>query len=219
MPLLIAAAVALLLQADAMAALVAEARALRADRIYVAGHSLGGMLAPRIGAADPALAGLIVLAGAVRPLEDSLLAQTRDLAEVDDRVTEAEQAQIAAAAAVATRARTIAPGDPPLTGVLASAPASYLVDLRGHHPPTAAGALRLPMLVLQGERDYQVTMDDFAAWRAALGERTDVRFVSYPALNHLLMAGTGTSTPAEYRVEGHVDEAVVADIATWVAAR
>lgn len=192
---------------------------IRADRIFVAGHSLGGMLAPRIGAADPKLGGLIVLAGAVRPLADSILSQTRYLAEVDGTVSDAEKTQIAAAEAIVARVKTLQPGDPPLTGPLASGPVSYVIDLRGYDPPGAAKALPLPMLVLQGERDYQVTMDDFAAWRAALGSRENVVFHSYPALNHLLMAGTGPSTPAEYRVEGHVDEAVVRDIAAWVAAR
>jgi dienelactone hydrolase len=206
---------------DALAAVkVLRATAgIRQDRIFVAGHSLGGMLAPRIGAADPKLGGLIVLAGAVRPLADSNLSQTRYLAEVDGIVSEAEKTQIADAEAIVARVKTLKPGDPPLTGPLASDPVSYVIDLRGYDPPAAAKTLGLPMLVLQGERDYQVTMDDFAAWRAALGSRTDVRLTSYPALNHLLMAGTGKSTPAEYRVEGHVDEAVVRDIAAWVTAR
>jgi dienelactone hydrolase len=205
--------------AVAAAALLRTKAGIRADRIFVAGHSLGGMLAPRIGAADPKLGGLISLAGAVRPLEDSILAQTRYLAEVDGTVTDAEKTQIAAAQDVVTKARALKPGDPPLTGPLASGPASYIIDLRGYDPPAAAKALALPMLILQGERDYQVTMDDFAAWRAALGTRSDVRFTSYPALNHLLIAGTGKSTPAEYQTAGHVDEAVVRDIAVWVLAR
>lgn len=38
-------------------------------------------------------------------------------------------------------------------------------------------------------------------------------------ISTLLIAGTGTSTPAESRVEGHVDEAVVRDIAAWGLAR
>ena len=46
------------------------------------------------------------------------------------------------------------------------------------------------MLVLQGERDYQVP-EDFANWKAALGARPDVTLKSYPALNHLFIAGTG----------------------------
>jgi len=206
---------------DALAAvtLLRKTSRIRPDRIFIAGHSLGGMLAPRIGKADPALGGLIVLAGAVRPLADSILAQTQYLAELDGTVSADERTQIADAEAVVTRVATLKPGDPPLTGILASGPVSYVIDLRGYDPPAAARALTLPMLVLQGERDYQVTMDDFAAWRAALAGRADVRLISYPALNHLFFAGSGKSAPAEYRVEGHVDGAVVADIASWVLAR
>ncbi|MEZ5419770.1 MAG: alpha/beta fold hydrolase [Vicinamibacterales bacterium] len=201
------------------AALLRATPGIRKDRVFVLGHSLGGMLAPRIGAADPSLAGLIVLAGAVRPLEDAILAQTRYLAGLDGTISEAERGQIAEAEALVQRARSLHPGDPPLTGALAAGPASYVIDLRGYHPPTAARALALPMLVLQGERDYQVTMDDFGAWRAALGGRRDVRLTSYPRLNHLFIAGTGASSPAEYHVEGHVDGQVVADIAGWVLAQ
>lgn len=73
------------------------------------------------------------------------------------------------------------------------------------------------MLILQGARDYQVTMEDFAEWRAALESRPNVRLTSYPTLNHLFMAGSGQSTPTEYRIEGHVDEAIVADIAAWIS--
>ena len=74
------------------------------------------------------------------------------------------------------------------------------------------------MLILQGERDYQVTLEEFASWKAALGGRRDVTFHSYPALNHLFLAGTGPSLPAEYDVPGHVSEDVVRDIAAWILA-
>ena len=203
----------------AAAALLRRTPGVRADHVFVAGHSLGGMLAPRIGALDARLAGLIVLAGAVRPLEDSILAQTRYLAELDGAVSEAERAQIAAAEEVVTKARALKPGDPPLTGALASGPASYVIDLRGYHPPTAAKALAMPFLVLQGERDYQVTMEDFEAWRAALGARRDVRLISYPALDHMFFAGTGKSSPAAYQKPTHVDAAVITDIQKWIAER
>ena len=54
----------------------------------------------------------------------------------------------------------------------------------------------MPMLILQGERDYQVTMADLHGWRDALSDRTDVTIKSYPALNHLFIAGEGKSTPS-----------------------
>ena len=61
------------------------------------------------------------------------------------------------------------------------------------------------MLVLQGERDYQVTMEEFSRWKSALADRTDVSFHSYATLNHLFVAGTGKSVPAEYNTPGHVE--------------
>jgi hypothetical protein len=72
------------------------------------------------------------------------------------------------------------------------------------------------MLLLHGERDYQVTTEEFARWKAALGARRDLTIHSYPALNHLFIAGTGASLPAEYQVPGHVAEEVIRDIATWI---
>ena len=60
-------------------------------RVFVLGHSLGGMLIPRIAAADPTIAGLIVLAGAARPLEEAIVAQTRYLAMVDGTISPEEQ--------------------------------------------------------------------------------------------------------------------------------
>jgi hypothetical protein len=44
-------------------------------------------------------------------------------------------------------------------------------------------------------------------------------FISYPALNHLLISGEGPSTPIEYNQPGHVAEDVVSDIADWIAKR
>jgi len=64
-----------------------------------------------------------------------------------------------------------------------------------------------------------VTYARFTAAPVTVGTRADVQFTSYPALNHLFIAGTGPSTPAEYQTEGHGDAAVVGDIAAWVLAR
>jgi uncharacterized protein len=95
-------------------------------------------------------------------------------------------------------------------------PPSYWLDLRRYDPPSAAKNVTAPMLILQGERDYQVTLDDFAKWKTALASRADVTFHTDPPLNHVFIAGVGPSLPAEYLIAGHVAEDVVRDIATWV---
>ena len=83
--------------------------------------------------------------------------------------------------------------------MISGAPAWYWLDLRGYDPPSAATQVKAPMLILQGERDYQVTPADFAKWKAALGSRRDVTFHSYATLNHLFIAGTGPSLPRSTR--------------------
>ncbi len=203
--------------AVAAVALLRSRTGIRADRIYVLGHSLGAMLAPRIAAADPAVAGLVLMAGPVRSLEQSIVDQIRYLANVDGTVSPDEQAQIDMADALFATVRDLKPGDPPIQTMFMSAPASYWLDLKGYSAPEASRTLTQPMLVLQGERDYQVTMDDFAVWKKVLGDGREYK--SYPGLNHLFMPGTGESTGAEYMQASHVDAAVINDIVTWIRTR
>jgi uncharacterized protein len=58
--------------------------------------------------------------------------------------------------------------------------------------------------------------DDLARWRAALDGRREVTIKVYPEFNHLFMAGSGPSSPAEYEPAQHVDPAVITDIAEWL---
>ncbi len=64
--------------AIAAVALLATTPHVDAKHIYLAGHSLGGYLAPRIAAADSQIAGIILLAGSTRPLEDMVIEQIAD---------------------------------------------------------------------------------------------------------------------------------------------
>jgi fermentation-respiration switch protein FrsA (DUF1100 family) len=126
-------------------------------------------------------------------------------------------------AAVAAITRQAALVDGPLTPSTPAAdlpfglPASFWLDLRGHDPVADAAALDVPMLIVQGARDYQVTVaDDLARWRSGLAHRPDVTFHVHDAGNHLFFPGDGPSTPAEYEPASHVDRAVVSLVAEWI---
>lgn len=206
---------------DAVAAVEALSGQEKIDskRIFVLGHSLGGMLIPRIGRAAPKIAGFISLAGSTRPLEDLVLEQTRKLLSLDGKPTEEAQKKVREIEQQVARIKSPKLSeDTPKSELPLGVPAKYWLDLRGYEPARAAKELPKPMLILQGERDYQVTMEDFANWRKALGSRKDVKFISYPKLNHLFVEGEGKgrSTPAEYSVPGNVAKAVVEDIVKWI---
>src|SRR5260370_5448735 len=106
--------------------------------------------------------------------------------------------------------------DTPASELPLGTPAAYWLALRDFRPMEVVAQFRRPILVLQGERDYQVTMADFEGWKKALGARKNVRLKSYPKLNHLFMAGEGKAKPAEYDNARHVAQEVVDYIARWI---
>jgi dienelactone hydrolase len=208
---------------DARAAvdLAAKQSSIDPKRIYVLGHSRGGYLAPRIADGDPQVAGLIIMAGSTRPLEQIVIDQMRYLASIGAIPADQAQRQISTAEldAKTVESPSLAKGQ---TVELAGAkiPASYFLDLREYHPAEVAAKLKIPILILQGARDYQVTQADYEGWKKALVDHSNVTFKVYPAFTHLFTvssaAGTGLGTPADYNGPGHVDEQVIRDIASWV---
>jgi hypothetical protein len=206
---------------DALSA-VAQLRAtdgLDPKRIFVLGHSLGGTVAPRIGHADPDLAGLIILAGAARPLEDLMIEQTRYLLSLNGKPSGEGQARLNELLVEAAKVKRLTAADASSPALLLHAPPAYWLDLREHDPLAIGKGMKEPLLILQGGRDYQVTETDFNRWKEALGAQPKVRFKLYPNLNHLFIAGEGKSTPDEYEEPGHVAETVVTDIAEWIQGR
>lgn len=203
---------------DAVSAveLLRKTEGIDPKRIFVLGHSLGGMLIPRIGKRDPKIAGFIVLAGATRPLEDMILEQSNYLASLDGNVSEEEKKRLASFKEFAAQVKNLKPEDAAANKILFGAPASYYLDLRGYNPPESAKQLKQPILILQGERDYQVTMVDFQNWRNALSGKKNVTFKAYPKLNHLFVAGEGAATSSEYHKAGNVAETVIVDIVEWI---
>ena len=172
------------------------------------GHALGGYLAPRIAEQDGKLAGIILMAGNARPLEDLLVDQVTYMGITGQQLENAKALQ--------AKVKKLAPGDED-TPAFGGVPVSYWLDLKDYDPAAEAKKLGIPMLILQGERDYQVTDGrlrplEGRPWAAPKG----VVMKSYPALNHLFVAGEGKSLPAEYSKPGHVAAAVIEEIAKFV---
>jgi len=183
-------------------------------KIFILGHSLGAMLAPRIAAQDRGIAGLILLAGCAKSLYvEKLLKQTEYLVSLDGKIDEAEAKQLEEIKGQLKKIREL---DIRENETVLGASRAYWADLMAYDPVKTARELNLPMLILQGGRDYQVTMEDFRGWEEGLAGQDRVYFKFYPDLNHLFISGTGKSTPAEYREPGNVAQVVIEDIVEWV---
>ncbi len=204
---------------DAQAAvqLLRKTQGVDPRRVFILGHSLGSMAAPTLAAQDPALAGTILLAAPTRSLVDSIIDQTSYLLAENKDMPEEGRAILEKALANARRVKEkgladdAKPEDLPL-----GMTARYLRSVDDLQPAKVAASLKCPVLVLQGERDYQVPMADFQVWQQALKSMKGATLRSYKGLNHLFVAGEGKSLPAEYGKEGHVAPQVIEDIAAWV---
>jgi uncharacterized protein len=182
------------------------------NRVFLLGHSLGGYISPRIAIKDGKLAGLIFLAANARPIEDVALEQNEFMVHGGTNPPPEVLKRLEELRTEVSKVKRLQAGksNPP---VVMGLPSGYLLDLKGYEPVGMAKQLAIPLLFLQGDRDFQVTTKDFLLWKNALTRAT---FHEYPALNHLFIAGIGKSSPAEYRNVGNVDGKVIGDIATFI---
>lgn len=199
---------------DAVAAVAALAAnpAIDPHRIVVLGHSQGGMLAGRIAQASAGkVAGLVLFAAPARPILDILIEQNRYMLGLDGSISAEEQTQLDTLTASITEVRR----NPDAT--LMQLPGRFWQQLEQLDPVADARATQLPVLLLQGGRDFQVVDADWRRWKQGLqGDRH--AFKHYPALNHLGIAGEGLASPQEYQRPGQVDATLVNDIAHWIKA-
>lgn len=202
-------------------ALLKKTPDIDASRIFVAGHSQGGYAMPLITAGDTAgdIAGTILMSGPSGKFADVLAEQQ---AELVSRVKQLGQdpAPYEQQAAFYTSIAAMV-NDPQYTvdhmpEQFPSQPAYWWFEQKNYVPAELAKQQSGPMLILQGENDWQVTMKQFEGWKTALQNRKDVTFKSYPQVNHLLAKVGGLSIGAEYAQPSNVSKEIVDDIAAWV---
>lgn len=197
--------------------LLGKMKKIDSKKIYVLGHSLGGMFIPRIAEVAPSARGFIIMAGTTKPLEDVVWYQYNYIFSLDGKISDKEKKELAKLKKQIARVKD--PGltkDTPLTDLPVGIPASFWLDVRGYKPAIEAKKIEKPVLVIQGERDYQVTMDDYRGWKDALSGKKNVSFITYPLLNHLFIPGKGKSKPGEYMKPGNVSKKVIEDISRWI---
>ena len=176
-------------------------------RIYVLGHSLGGMLAPKIAAEHKEVKGILSLAGSPRKLEDIAADQQELLGGRSKKeVTEARK-----------QAEEVKGLTEEAAGIYLGMPASYWYSLNQIDTPELLKTLKVPMFIAQGSVDFQIYADrDYTEWQRLLEGRENVTFQLYDNLNHLFMVSNGRSDMSEYLIPSSVDAQVIEDIAAWV---
>lgn len=183
--------------------------------IIILGHSLGAHLLPRIANNSNQISKIILLAGNARSLDKLLEEQYNyiyNLNPTSELKVEIEKLneQISILNSISFNL-DVSKENLPL-----NLSADYWKSILDYKPLKEIQNVKIPILILQGERDYQVTMKDFKLWKTSLKTNKKAKFISYPKLNHLFMTGENPSEPKEYSIKGKVDDKVIEDINNFI---
>ena len=205
------------------------AQLLRADRridsgrVFLMGHSMGGMLAPRIECEGGDFRGLILLAGSPRRLEEIMLDQMAEIMSASTGLTKKLMAKQHAQFSRLFEGLYDLTDEEARQKKVGGGTTLYYFKEMGQ--PTVAQWLektRKPMLIMQGEDDFQVKAAvDFAMYRELLSHRDNVTFRLYPGLNHAFVTArfdSITDAKKEFTPERHMGPEVLDDIAGWIRA-
>ncbi len=186
------------------------------SQVYLLGHSLGGMLSPRIATLAPSLNGIILAAAPARKLSDLIAEQNAFIYKASGDTSAAGKQQFTESSNEIDRSRLLKLGDIAPDSVILGAPASYWIDLNNYDQLAASKRIKNRILVIQGAYDFQVSVQDFNIWRTTLAANKNASFKLYPDLNHLLSSQKEKGTGAQYRTPANVSIDLINDIALWI---
>jgi hypothetical protein len=148
--------------------------------VWVLGHSEGALVALAAAQQPEGICGIILVSGAGRKLSDIIREQLR---ANPANAPVLDQAMAALDKLEAGQHVDVTGMNPALVRLFAPQVQDFLIDEFRHDPAKLAASIRVPMLIVQGERDIQVSTADAKALAAAQPKAT---LVLIPAMNHVL---------------------------------
>lgn len=172
--------------------------------VYILGHSLGGQVLPLV-AENIDADGYIYLAAPARDflvLLKEQLDYLRDFQSAEDLSPYYKQID-------RLKDLDTLKDDELVLGAYKA----YWQSLLDYDQVQKAKDIKVPQLFLQGEEDYQVTMEDFKIWQDEIAEAT---FISYQGLTHIFQRGDKSEGPGVYTQKGSIDDKVIEDIVAFI---
>ena len=203
------------------AALLRADRRIDPGKVFLLGHSMGGMLAPRIACSGGDFAGLILLAGSPRRMEEILLDQTREISETMTGLARWITKKQLRKLEQTFQGLYDLPDEEAKAKKVGGGTTLYYFKEMGQPPVSEwLEKTRKPMLVIQGEQDVQVKADvDYMRYQELLGDRENVTFRLYPGLNHAFVPAVARNiaeAKKEFSKERHIGAEVLDDLAGWI---
>lgn len=198
--------------------------AIDKEKIYVAGHSQGGFVIPMMLQQDKnhTIAGAILISAPSSSFIDALVEQQHKVVDkmktlgLPEEMIASQEQYVAIMDQMKEMLQDPAYSTENLPVAFPSSPAYWWYEQREYVPAEVIQETTAPLLIVQGENDWQVSMEQFEGWKQALEANRQATFTSYPAMNHLLTNYEGVSIGLEYSTPANVTEKLITDMANWI---
>ncbi len=193
---------------------------VRGDKIFVLGHSEGAYVATRRAAADPGLAGAILLAGGARSGEEELKWQALRVAAglkgLNGWLVKILRIDVAKAQQKHLDRIKRSTKDSYRVQLVSKVNAKWMREFLAYDPADDLAKIRIPLLAITGAKDIQVDPGNLAR----MAELVTAPFESHvvPDVTHLLRSEAGAPSISTYRkqVRRPLDPRVVGLVLHWL---
>ena len=191
------------------------------EKVFIIGHSMGAMLAPRIDAEGGNFKGLVLLAGTLDTLEKVLFRQLSEMkngkSKIMSWVASAQEKKFKKSFENLYELSDEEAKKIPYAG---GVDLYYFKEMGLHRAADYLEKTEKPVLIMQGTKDLQVNVErDFGGYKRAFGERDNFSFRLYEGLNHCFVPALYddiSKATKEFSKERHIGENVISDIAGWI---
>lgn len=190
------------------------------EKVFIIGHSMGAMLAPRIDAEGGNFRGLILMAGTLAKLEEVLFRQLDEMKNGKSKIMSwVASAQDKKFRKSFENLYEISDEEAKKRKYAGGVDLYYFKEMGLHPAEKYLENIEKPVLVMQGSGDLQVSKKDFEGYKNLLGGKENVSFKLYEGLNHCFVPALYddiSKATKEFSVERHIGENVISDIAGWI---
>ena len=196
-------------------------RRIDPEKVFIIGHSMGAMLAPRIDAEGGNFKGLILLAGTLDTVEEVLFRQLEEMkngkSKIMSWVASAQEKKFRKSFENLYELSDDEAKKIPYAG---GVNLYYFKEMGVHRAADYLEKTEKPVLIMQGTGDLQVSAErDFGGYKRLFGEKDNFSFRLYEGLNHCFVPALYddiSKATREFSKERHIGENVISDIAGWI---
>ena len=180
--------------------------------VWLLGHSEGALVALQAAQNPTGICGLVLVAGAGRPLGEVIRAQLRANPANAPLLPQGEAALDQLEAGKRVPAAAIPALLQPLFNERVQ---GYLIDMFQHDPAKLIAAVKLPVLIVQGDKDIQVSVSDAELLKRAQPVAT---LKLLPGINHVLKSVASDDRAANVATYGDANLAISPAVPEAIAA-